>query len=96
MLPEETDNYLNEIARVLKTGGRCFATFFVLDEAAEKQIQLNKASFDFSYDMGEYRLLDLHAKAGNVAYKSAWLTEKGDCCRSEGGFISPGCLAGNP
>lgn len=76
MLPEETENYLNEIARVLQPGGRCFATFFVLDEAAEAQIKLGKASFDFSYDMGEYRLLDLQAKAGNVAYKADWLAEK--------------------
>lgn len=76
MLPEETENYLNEIARVTKNGGRCLATFFVLDEAAEEQIRLNKASFDFSYDHGDYRLLDLHAKAGNVAYKMSWLQNR--------------------
>lgn len=96
MLPEETENYLNEISRVTKSGGRCFATFFVLDEAAEQQISLGKASFDFSYDLGEYRLLDLHAKAGNVAYKMAWLQERIALAGLEVQAFYPGQWRGTP
>jgi SAM-dependent methyltransferase len=32
MLPEDVDNYLANIARVLKPGGVCFATYFLLND----------------------------------------------------------------
>ncbi len=96
MLPEETENYLKEISRVSKKGGHCFVTFFVLDAAAEKQIKENKASFDFSYDMGDYRLLDLHAKAGNVAYKIDWLQQRLQLAGLEVKAFYPGSWRGTP
>lgn len=34
MLPQETENYLSEIARVLKDDGRCLVTFFVMTASA--------------------------------------------------------------
>lgn len=38
MLAADVRNYLREINRVLRTGGRCFATFFVIDEEAARLI----------------------------------------------------------
>ena len=55
LLPEDTAHYLREIARVLKPGGRCLATFFVLDAQAKEGIQAKKTTptFGFAYgDMG--------------------------------------------
>ncbi len=76
MLPEETENYLHEIARVLKPGGRCLATFFVLDEQSLTQIHNGKASFDFVHDLGDYRVMDMKAKAGNVAFNQDWIQKQ--------------------
>lgn len=49
MLPEQVANYLEEIHRLLKTGGRCLATFFVLNKEQEKLNGqgLNHLNFQF-------------------------------------------------
>jgi SAM-dependent methyltransferase len=44
MLPADTDHYLAEIARVLSPGGRCFATFFLLNVESLKLIEEGKSS----------------------------------------------------
>lgn len=65
MLPDELNNYFKEINRVLKAGGKCFATFFVLDEQSSKAMKFG--SFQFLYNMGDHFLFDKHVKAANVA-----------------------------
>lgn len=45
----ETEQYLTEIARVLAPGGRLFATFFLLDEAADAAIREGRADFTFRH-----------------------------------------------
>ncbi len=47
MRPQEIDSYLGEIQRVLKTNGRCFITYYLLDDFALKQIQERRASQPF-------------------------------------------------
>lgn len=51
MLPEGIDNYLREIARVLKPSGLCLATFFLLDaeSAANNAAGLTTPHFAFEY-----------------------------------------------
>jgi ubiquinone/menaquinone biosynthesis C-methylase UbiE len=53
---EEIDNYLSEIARLLKDGGRCLATFFLLNEKQGelKQQGLNQLHFEFGDDISRY------------------------------------------
>lgn len=46
MLPKETTNYIKEIARLLSVGGRCLATFFLLNE---KQKELEKKRLNMLY-----------------------------------------------
>lgn len=36
MMPEDVDNYLGQIARVMKSGGKCLATFFLINPEIEK------------------------------------------------------------
>ena len=47
MPPAQIETYLGEIHRVLKEGGRCFITYYLLDNFALKQIQNRKASRPF-------------------------------------------------
>lgn len=70
MLPEDVDNYLGEIARVLKPGGRCLATFFIMNEET-KQYMDAFHGLKFAHDRGDYLLLDPKVKEANVAYKEA-------------------------
>lgn len=72
MLPDEVENYMREITRVLKKGGHCFATFFVINEEAEQyQVQQNK--FTFPYNYGHYKLMDEKVKSANVAFQENYI-----------------------
>lgn len=48
MLPSDVENYLRELRRVLKAGGRALATFFVMDEAARSNVQDGVSRLDLS------------------------------------------------
>lgn len=45
----ETEHYLRETARVLRPGGTCLLTFFLLDQHAEEEMAAGRASFDFRH-----------------------------------------------
>jgi len=72
MLPEDVENYINEIQRVLKKDKKCFATFFVIDEEYETTKNSNSLK-SFPYDKGNYSLMDESVKEANVAYKKNYL-----------------------
>ena len=44
LLPADRDNYISEIARVLRPKGRCFATFFLLNEEARQSLRDGRGS----------------------------------------------------
>jgi SAM-dependent methyltransferase len=54
MPPDEINNYMCEIGRVLKPGGRCFITYYLLDDFALNQIQKRKSSQPFYHDFDGY------------------------------------------
>ncbi len=66
LLPAQVENYVKEIARVLKKGGHCYATFFLLNE--ETISQMSSTGFDFPFDYGHFRLMDDKVKSANVAF----------------------------
>ena len=72
MLPEEVENYLSEIQRVLKTGGKCFVTFFILNEHSKDFISKN-THFHFPFNKGHYSLMDEKVKGANVAFEEEYL-----------------------
>lgn len=51
MLPGDLQNYLSEISRVLKPGGKCFITFFMLNEESEEFVRLGRSSLDFTCEI---------------------------------------------
>jgi SAM-dependent methyltransferase len=53
MLPADVWHYIAETARVLKPGGTCFATFFLLNEESLHLIQAGQSTLDFRYRQGE-------------------------------------------
>jgi SAM-dependent methyltransferase len=78
MLPEEVENYLSEIFRVLKPGGRCLCTFFIL-ESGEKT---NNPAFLFPFDYGHYHTMSEDSRSANVAYSMEYLKEQLEVRRS--------------
>ncbi len=72
MLPEDVDNYLSQINRVLIDNGVCYATFFILNDEVKAFMQ-NNNGIKFLYDKKDYALHDKNVKEANVAYKEPFL-----------------------
>lgn len=49
LVHDEVRHYLAETARVLRPGGRCLLTFFLLTSDSEAEIAAGRAGFDFSH-----------------------------------------------
>lgn len=58
MLPEDVSHYFAEISRLLKPGGKCLITFFILNETSEKSIQNGDSRIDFRHRFPEYMTSD--------------------------------------
>lgn len=54
MVPADLENYLREIARVLKPGGRCLITFLLRNEESAGLIRAGKSDLDFVHEMDGY------------------------------------------
>jgi SAM-dependent methyltransferase len=52
MVAKEVENYLSEVARVLKTGGRCLISFFLLNEQSVRLIDQGKSTIDLRHNTG--------------------------------------------
>ena len=72
MMPEDINNYLKEIYRVLKQGGKCYVTFFLLNDEIKPRIE-NRNYFNFPFTYDNYRLLDNNVKEANIAYEENFL-----------------------
>ena len=51
MMPADLENYLREIARVLKPGGKCLITFLLRNEESAGLIRAGKSDLDFVHEM---------------------------------------------
>ncbi len=58
LLPGEASHYLSETARVLKPGGSCLLTFFLLTPEAEAEIEAGRSMLDFSHRIEGGRTTD--------------------------------------
>ncbi|MDR4988742.1 MAG: class I SAM-dependent methyltransferase [Bacteroidales bacterium] len=75
MQPPEVVRYLNEITRVLKPGGHCFSTFFLITSSAEAYLDKAANPF-FPYRYDDYFLHDHRVKNANIAYRDAFIREQ--------------------
>ena len=51
MFPRDLENYLSELARVLKPGGRCLITLFLLNEESRTAISAGRSELDFRHEV---------------------------------------------
>ena len=69
MLPADMENYLGEVTRVLKPGGRCFITYFLLTADSLKLMSQHGSSIDFNGVLPGCRVKDIEAPEACVAYE---------------------------
>lgn len=72
MLPNDVENYLSEINRIIKNTGTCLATFFILNEESEKHLE-SDSDFKFSFNKGNFSLMNEKVPEANVAYNYEYL-----------------------
>lgn len=73
MFAPDVDNYIREIARVLKPGGRCIATVYLLNDRKREGIAAGTAAFTFAIAHGDCRIERPDPPEGAVAYEEATL-----------------------
>lgn len=80
MLPLDIEHYLREINRVLKKGGRCFITFFLLNQESLQLMGNGQSREDFRHDFGEYRTVDANVPEYCVAYNEKFIIQLYERC----------------
>ena len=69
MLPRDIENYLSEIKRVLTSEGKCFATFFLLNDESRGLIENGDSEINFQYQIGECLTDNPDAPEEAIAYQ---------------------------
>jgi SAM-dependent methyltransferase len=68
MMPADLENYLREIVRVMKPGGRCLITYFLLNDGSLKLIDAGVSGIAFEHDLNGCRVKSLDVPEAAVAY----------------------------
>lgn len=81
LLPAEVEHYVRELARMLRPGGRCFMTFFLLNAESEALIAAGQTAYRFVHDFETHRVINPRLPQAAVAYPEArvrgWLAASG-------------------
>jgi SAM-dependent methyltransferase len=72
MLPDEIDNYVAEVFRVLKLDGRCFMSVFLFDSEAEMAVNTSSTIFDFRYPLGPCLTFNRARPEEGIACRKHW------------------------
>jgi ubiquinone/menaquinone biosynthesis C-methylase UbiE len=75
MLSSDLENYLSEIVRVLKPLGKCFITFFILNEESQNYIHLKQSTQDFRYNVGTCLTTDKNDPEKAIAYPESYILD---------------------
>jgi SAM-dependent methyltransferase len=73
LFPAEVEQYLAEIARVLKTGRRCVISYFLINDDSLRRMEQGETTKSFRHDLGVYRVQSHSFPADNVAYEETYL-----------------------
>ena len=75
MMPPEVENYVAEIARVLKEGGRCLISFFLLNDESLGMINKHRSVFDLRYEFGPARSISKDMPEIAVGYDESFVVD---------------------
>ena len=68
MLPPDFEHYLSESSRVVKPGGKCLATFFLLNDESKKLIAAGSSKQRFPHEIDGCRVADRNLPEAALAY----------------------------
>jgi hypothetical protein len=60
---------MSEISRVLKPGGRCLITFFILNEESVSLVHSGRSELNFKYQLNGCVTIDKHTPEEAIAYE---------------------------
>ena len=75
MLPGDVENYLGEVARVLRPGGRCLITYFLLNEDALPLVEAGEALHNFQYSMDGFRTTRQNNPEAAIAFDEPFVVD---------------------
>ena len=73
MLPEDLEHYISEVARMLRPGGTCFATYFLLNPETLEHIETGKSTLGFQFKGDQYRTISHEVPESAVAYNEDYV-----------------------
>lgn len=73
MFAPDLENYLSEIARVLKPGGRCVISYYVLTPERRAEIAPGRGAFTFAHEVGGGFAEHAALPEAAIAFEEAWL-----------------------
>lgn len=71
MLPADMENYLSEISRVLKSGGKCLITFFLMNPESSELIREGRSHLDFVHPGRGFMTVDPETPEHAVAFEES-------------------------
>ena len=74
MLPEDVENFMKEIARVLKPGGTSFITYYLLNKESIESIQSGNSLQSFKFDFGLFRAGDKRTPEEAIGFKEDFIS----------------------
>jgi len=75
MYAEDMENYLAEIARVLKPGGTCLITYFLINDDSQKKIDSGNSLQNFQHTIGECHIVDKDMPEGATGYRESFIRD---------------------
>lgn len=75
MFPADMEHYLSEVSRVLKKGGKCFITYFLLNEESMQLVQAGQSTLDFKYNLEGCRTVDLNNPEDALAFNEDYVRQ---------------------
>lgn len=91
LMPDASEHYIAEAARVLKSGGKFLSTWFLLEESADSVQTARLATERFPYQFERHAQASLHAPERAVAYRKSYVEH----LFSINGFVVEGIYKGD-
>ncbi|HEX8458434.1 MAG TPA: class I SAM-dependent methyltransferase [Pyrinomonadaceae bacterium] len=75
MLPDELENYLGEISRMLEPGGRCLISYFLLNQESLRHVEAGEGTLDLKYVSDVYRVVSHEVPEEAIAFDETWVRD---------------------
>jgi SAM-dependent methyltransferase len=75
MLPAEVENYVGEMWRVLRDGGRCLVSWFLLNEESRTLIAAGASSQDLRHDVGPAKARSQIDPESAIGYEESFVRD---------------------